>query len=1233
MAEKQLGTAPSSPTDAATKTYVDTAISGAISTTAALSAGNLTATSVKTANYTAAASEIVPCNATGGAFTVTLPANPTDNTRIVVKKIDSSVNAVTVQCSGEDKFDSATGSSSLALSIPGQTISVHYEPGIWFVVGGASSGTSNSFAATIGNGSATSIAVTHNLGTMDVVVSVHLVSTGEIVDCDIVKTSGNVVTLNFAAAPASNSLRCTVIGTAFGVGTPSPVSSAGITDATSIGRSVLTAADAAAVRTAIGAGTSSLALGTTSSTAKAGDYQPSSTNISDSTATGRAVLTAASTMAAKAAINADFYVNVKDYGAVGDWQTNTQTGTDNTAAFVAAAAAAGGSKKIYVPAGNYRLASEFSLSTVGAWLEGEFANTTLYIDHPGVGVRIATREITVANLSIRSSTARASLPYSNDNIGLLVAAPVTPVSHTRTRIDHINILDQPGHGFVFTNYAYFSIYSRLLAQNNKGHGFVIDSGETVGRYAFSPGIVTLQHPWALGNGGHGLVIGNPTAYDLPFRILVDNFDCSGNALDPAVRYSRDEIWAFGENCEIRRSAFGTIPPAPTAASGNGSTATLTFDSTPRCEVGDTVAVLGMNPSGYDGTYTVTAASTSAPWTVSYASSTTGSLVGGGTPTLVNVSRTGVRLLGPNWVAINNRVIGLGRGFTLSGALPIPTTASPTGSRIESFRAIPVTPEGVVIESGVSNAYVFLPSTVNLTTPVTDNAAPVNANVVTTMPIQVAQPTLLATNHDYSWPLGKNTLRLASATGGSVITGLTNPSTGRQVRLINGGTDTITLTHADTRSSANNRIHCPAAVDFPLLAGASVLLEWDNTANTRWRIVSADTNAPVCVTANGGTGSENGANTWAKLAVIATGLVANSDTALTLTVVNGATTQLDTATISLLVRTGAINAAPTVAVSMTAKAGAGTHITADSFKVISDGWSSNVELWMKKGATFGGFSVYELGRKVTLGQAIAINYTVAPPWQSATPTGSVNNVSTTGVTAFGIPVVTTTATQTLSGKTLQVADGLLVNHSSNGNLLGFGSVASGDSYVEIANNISGSAPRVSAVGTATNVPLSLGSKGTGNIFFRANNVANSFAVTSAASSGNVNYLQVNQVAAGSTPSLSVAGSFDTNVNVNIVPKGTGTVQANGVTVATRLTNTATLDFGSVSAQSFADLTITVTGAATGDAVALGTPTTAIPAGIAYTAWVSATDTVTVRSHNYTSGPLDPASGTFRATIIR
>ena len=93
-----------------------------------------------------------------------------------------------------------------------------------------------------------------------------------------------------------------------------------------------------------------------------------------------------------------------------------------------------------------------------------------------------------------------------------------------------------------------------------------------------------------------------------------------------------------------------------------------------------------------------------------------------------------------------------------------------------------------------------------------------------------------------------------------------------------------------------------------------------------------------------------------------------------------------------------------------------------------------------------------------------------------------------------------------------------------------------------------------------------------------------------------------------------------------------VGANGTAVSQILKGSATLDFASTIAQATTDLTITVTGAAAGDTVALGIPAAT---GIGtYTAWVSAADTVTVRFANpNTVTALDPASGTFIATVVK
>jgi hypothetical protein len=94
----------------------------------------------------------------------------------------------------------------------------------------------------------------------------------------------------------------------------------------------------------------------------------------------------------------------------------------------------------------------------------------------------------------------------------------------------------------------------------------------------------------------------------------------------------------------------------------------------------------------------------------------------------------------------------------------------------------------------------------------------------------------------------------------------------------------------------------------------------------------------------------------------------------------------------------------------------------------------------------------------------------------------------------------------------------------------------------------------------------------------------------------------------------------------------TIGASGTPIASVISATATLDFPSISTLTSADLTITVTGAATGDVVALGLPA-APTAGIAWNAFVSATNTVTVRAHNYTGSSIDPASAAFRVQVTK
>lgn len=109
--------------------------------------------------------------------------------------------------------------------------------------------------------------------------------------------------------------------------------------------------------------------------------------------------------------------------------------------------------------------------------------------------------------------------------------------------------------------------------------------------------------------------------------------------------------------------------------------------------------------------------------------------------------------------------------------------------------------------------------------------------------------------------------------------------------------------------------------------------------------------------------------------------------------------------------------------------------------------------------------------------------------------------------------------------------------------------------------------------------------------------------------------------GTQAQYDALGVYDatTEYNISITP--------------TILSGSATLDFIATNAASSRDLTITVTGAAEGDVVALGIPATAVLADSTYTARVSATDTVTVRFNNYSAVSQNPGSGLFKIKIFK
>lgn len=93
----------------------------------------LTRTAVKTANYTANLRDLVPCNTSGGTFTVTLPAASGGKGRIAVKLVTAG-NTLNLALTGTDHLNTAAGPTTGTLTIANQGIIAESDgSGIWTI--------------------------------------------------------------------------------------------------------------------------------------------------------------------------------------------------------------------------------------------------------------------------------------------------------------------------------------------------------------------------------------------------------------------------------------------------------------------------------------------------------------------------------------------------------------------------------------------------------------------------------------------------------------------------------------------------------------------------------------------------------------------------------------------------------------------------------------------------------------------------------------------------------------------------------------------------------------------------------------------------------------------------------------------------------------------------------------------------------------------------------------------
>jgi hypothetical protein len=214
------------------------------------------------------------------------------------------------------------------------------------------------------------------------------------------------------------------------------------------------------------------------------------------------------------------------------------------------------------------------------------------------------------------------------------------------------------------------------------------------------------------DGGHWFIWNQQNSFDVQATLRADRHINSGignvgvykdfwayasnNPLDAAYEWTivgeqvnTANASTGAQNVAVNGTIHKNAPPAILAtasASGTGSTATVTFGGGSIIPVGHSVAIAGMTPAGYNGTYKVAASSSGS---VSFTSTTTGAQTVAGT--IVDVST------GPSWGMNGNCIDGTGEADPIASCIGAEFDATITSATTDANRqrvAVQVQANGV-----------------------------------------------------------------------------------------------------------------------------------------------------------------------------------------------------------------------------------------------------------------------------------------------------------------------------------------------------------------------------------------------------------------------------------------------------------------------------------------------------------------------------------------------------------
>ena len=145
----------------------------------------------------------------------------------------------------------------------------------------------------------------------------------------------------------------------------------------------------------------------------------------------------------------------------------------------------------------------------------------------------------------------------NTNCGVLMEGIAGGAPVTRPICRSVLVRNQPADGFAIVNKMTSVLLDQCVAVNCERHSYLVNSGTLTGSSAPDmPGIIRILGCRGVNSGGHGVCIGDTGVGPFAYRVQIENIECFRAARNAEHTYISAQHFLRGQDIVVRSSAGG-----------------------------------------------------------------------------------------------------------------------------------------------------------------------------------------------------------------------------------------------------------------------------------------------------------------------------------------------------------------------------------------------------------------------------------------------------------------------------------------------------------------------------------------------------------------------------------------------------------------------------------------------------------------------------------------------------